>query len=58
MENPKNQCSLPDHKNTNAISYCQKCNIYMCNKCQNLHTELFKIHQTVNLTKEIDEFFP
>ena len=58
MENPKNQCSLPDNKNTNAISFCQKCNIYMCNKCQNLHTELFKIHQTVNLTKEIDDFFP
>ena len=57
MDVQKKQCSLSEHQNINAISFCPKCNIYMCNKCQNLHTELFKIHQTFNLNNDIDDFF-
>ena len=57
MDVQKKKCSLSEHQNINAISFCPKCNIYMCNKCQNLHTELFKIHQTFNLNNDIDDFF-
>ena len=59
MEALKKHCSLSEHENINAISFCPKCNIYMCNKCQNFHAELFKIHQTINLnlTKDLDDFF-
>ena len=57
MEVKQKHCSLSEHENINAISFCPKCNIYMCNKCQNFHTELFKTHQTVNLNKDIEDFF-
>jgi len=57
METLKKQCSLSEHENVNAINFCPKCNIYVCNKCQNFHTELFKIHQIVNLNKDINDFF-
>ena len=42
MEVNKNKCSMEDHKGTDAISYCQKCDTYMCNICQNYHSKLFK----------------
>ena len=57
MEVHKKQCSLSAHENIYAISFCPKCTIYMCNKCQNLHKELFENHQTVNLSKDMDDFF-
>ena len=41
MEAQKN-CSLPDHKDINAILYCPECKIYMCTKCENYHSCLFK----------------
>ena len=36
------KCSMIEHKENNAISLCQECKIYMCNKCENLHSGLFK----------------
>ena len=42
MELQKHKCSFEDHKNIDAIKYCQECNIYLCNKCENLHSGLFK----------------
>ena len=40
----KKICSCKEHKESNAIIYCQECNIDMCNKCSNLHQQLFKDH--------------
>ena len=37
MENQK-KCSAKKHADVNAISYCEECNIYMCNKCMNYHS--------------------
>ena len=53
MENQINQikCSSEEHKELDAISFCPECRIYMCNKCQNLHTPLFKNHHSHNLNK-------
>ena len=52
MEN-KNKCSMVDHKEIDAISFCYHCKIYMCNKCEKHHSEIFKnIHQC----KSIKEF--
>lgn len=42
MNNIKKKCSSNEHKNSDAIRYCQKCNIYMCNKCLIHHTEILK----------------
>ena len=55
MENQK-KCSSEEHKEINAILFCPECKIYMCNKCENLHSSLFKNHQTFNIIKE-DEIF-
>ena len=38
----KNFCSA--HKESNAISFCEQCKIFMCNKCLNYHKELFEFH--------------
>ena len=58
MENiSKIKTSCKKHKEINAISYCRECDINMCNKCQNLHKELFDNHHLFNLDKNVDEIF-
>jgi len=57
MENQKKKCSLKKHSEIDAINYCQKCKIYLCNKCKNLHSELFEIHHLYNFDKDINEIF-
>ena len=49
MENQRKTCSCQEHKNTEAISYCFKCQIYLCNKCINNHKGLFDNHPIYNL---------
>ena len=51
------KCSKVEHKETDVISFYQKCGIYMCNKCEKYHEELFKNHQKYNLDKDISEIF-
>jgi len=55
MEDNKKKCSNEEHLNIDAISYCQDCKIYLCNKCSNLHQGLFKKHKAYNIdiNKEI-----
>ena len=53
----KQKCSAETHKESDAISYCEQCKIYMCNKCLNHHKELFKNHQLFNLDKIGKEIF-
>ena len=31
----KKKCSLEEHKEIDAILYCQDCKIYICKKCEN-----------------------
>ena len=58
MENDKNKCSLDEHSNIEAIIYCQECKIFMCNKCEKNHLELFKSHHHIyKLDKNINEIF-
>ena len=57
MENQVQKCSLNKHSNMDAISYCQECNKFLCNKCQNYHFELFDNHNISNLSKEINNIF-
>ena len=53
MENQKKKCSMLKHLDSNSITYCQECKIYLCNKCQIQHSELFINHTLGNLDKEI-----
>jgi len=58
MENDnQKKCSLKKHEQIDAIVYCQECNKNMCNKCQNLHSELFDSHHVYNLNKNLKEIF-
>ena len=56
MEN-KIKCFSEEHKDIDAISFCQDCKIYMCNKCENFHSSFFKKnHETFKLNK-LEEIF-
>ena len=58
MENNESiKCSSQKHKELNAILYCQECNLNMCNKCKNFHSELFENHHIYNLDKNTKEIF-
>ena len=56
MELQKKKCSSDKHPEVDAISYCQECKKYFCNKCQNYHQEILNDHKTINLNK-LDEVF-
>ena len=51
MENKRNKCSFKDHKDIDAISFCQKCKSFMCNKCIAHHNGLFDDHNQFSLEK-------
>ena len=58
MEIKKEKCSLKEHSETNANSYCANCRLFMCNKCENYHSNLFSTHhQTFILEKNNAEIF-
>ena len=52
MENKK--CFSIEHKEIDAISFCFECKIYMCNKCENLHSKLFINHNVLIIFKQIE----
>ena len=56
MESSK-KCSNKKHKEINAISYCTECNLYLCNKCQNIHIEYLDAHNIQNLDRNNPELF-
>ena len=58
MQN-KHKCSMLDHKDIEAISFCQECKIYICNKCEKLHSGLFKNHHEFKFDEnnDISEIF-
>ena len=55
MENKK--CSFSEHKEIDAISFCQECNLYLCNKCEKLHLGWFNNHHLFSTNKEIKDIF-
>jgi len=56
MDNQK-KCSVKDHSKINAISYCQKCEVYMCNKCNKFHSDLLSNHLDFVINENINEIF-
>ena len=53
----KKKCSLKKHSEIDAVNYCQECKKYLCNKCQNHHSELFEDHHLYNLDKNLKDIF-
>ena len=56
MELQEKKCSLRTHSEIDAVSYCQDCKKYFCNKCQNFHSEILDDHKLINLNK-LNEVF-
>ena len=50
------KCSLDEHKEIDAIKYCPECRIYMCNKCDNMHSTLLK-YRHPNYIKDDNQIF-
>ena len=59
MEDKNNsiKCSSKEHEKIDAISYCQQCNVYMCNKCDNFHKNLFQGHIPFNINNKNNDIF-
>jgi len=57
MENFKKKCSLKEHKEVDAIYFCQECKIYICNKCDQFHSNWYKEHHKFNLNKDLMDIF-
>ena len=59
MEKKIKKCSMLAHKEIDATSFCNLCRIYLCNKCEKLHSDLFQNqHQNIIIkNKNIDDFF-
>ena len=55
MEKDLKKCSSKKHKEVNAVSYCEHCKLYFCNKCQNLHSDFFEDHNIYKIDKDIPE---
>ena len=43
------KCSLKKHLDIKAVKFCMECNKYMCNKCLQLHSDLFDNHLLFNI---------
>ena len=52
----QHKCSFEEHKDIDAIITCPECKIYMCNKCENFHSSLFKNHHPYKLNIEEEIF--
>jgi hypothetical protein len=51
------KCSLKKHSDLDAVGFCIECNLFICNKCINIHTEYLENHHTYKLDKNFDEIF-
>ena len=57
MENEIYKCNFKEHKEINAIIYCQECKINMCNKCSIYHKGLIENHHLININEKNDNTF-
>ena len=51
------KCSFPEHSNVDAISYCHECKIYMCVKCEKVHSGLCINHHQYKIDKNFKDIF-
>ena len=50
------KCSLDEHKEIDALSFCPECRLFMCNKCEKIHSSFAKVHHPYQLNKDEDIF--
>ena len=49
METKNIKCFSKEHENIDSNCFCPKCEIYMCNKCKIIHSNLCQNHKIFNL---------
>ena len=57
MDDSKKKCSSKEHENIEANSYCHECKIYICKKCENIHSILFQNHHVSKTSDDFDQIF-
>ena len=57
MEEQNQKCSIFEHEKIDAIKYCFECKFYLCNKCENFHSKLFRNHHIYEINQDIKEIF-
>ena len=55
--NQDKKCCSQGHEEIISNYYCPECRIYICNKCENFHSKLFKAHKLYKLDIDINEIF-
>ena len=53
----KKKCSYKEHGEIDANIFCQECKVYMCNKCEQFHSNLCQNHKYFILDKNISNIF-
>ena len=57
MNDPKKKCTSKEHNNIEANSYCHECKIYICKKCENIHSILFQNHHVSKASDDLNQIF-
>jgi len=57
MDKNISKCSSIEHKEIDAVKFCQECNKYFCNKCDKFHSTIFTNHHPFSLDKDPNEIF-
>ena len=57
VEIQKKKCSLTEHNEINAIRFCPQCNIFMCHKCDKIHSGFLQKHYVHNLDNCANNIF-
>ena len=58
MNKKTRKCFKEEHKEIDAICFCQECKKYMCNKCEKFHSDFFKDHQNKMIKgQNLEEIF-
>ena len=58
MENKTIKCTSKNHGNMDAVVFCQECQIYICAKCEQMHSSMCQNHTIFKLeNKDIKEIF-
>ena len=48
------KCSKKDHQKIDAIKYCKKCEVYMCDQCLEIHSNFLPNHQTTIIGEDLN----
>ena len=55
--NKGKKCFSKEHEEADATYYCSECKIYICKKCEVIHSKLFQKHNKYNLDVNISDIY-